>query len=117
LEELHAPPSEHEPESIYAAVTRWATHAPPQALTITSILGLGGAITVLLLDWHQWALAGLLLTATTIGAWGLIEHKAAQPHSRLVALTEHLLAGLGCVLGFAAALGLLLGLLGPAPNH
>jgi len=72
---------------------------------------------VLLLDWHQWALAGLLLSATSIGVWGLIEHWAAQPHSRLVALTEHLLAGLGCAVGFAAALGFLLRLLGPAPNH
>lgn len=98
-------------------MARWATHARPRALRIMSVLGLGGSIAVLLLDWRRWAFAGLLLTASAVGGWGLVQHRAARPHSRAVVLTEHLLAALACLIGFLGVVGLLLGLLGPAPNH
>ncbi len=117
MEELTPAPSGHEPESIDVALARWVIHAHPRALLLMSVLGLGGSIAVLLLDWRKWAFAGLLLTASAVGGWGLVQHRAARPHSRAVVITEHLLAALACLIGFFGVVGLLLGLLGQAPNH
>lgn len=108
-------PTPPRPESLYAAVTRWAAHARPSTLRLLATLGLGGAGGILLLDWTRWPLAGVLLTLSTIGAWGLVEQRAAHPRTVLVAATESALTGLGTVVAALVALGLLFWLMGPAP--
>jgi hypothetical protein len=104
------------PESIYAAVTRWAAHAPPSTLRLLATLGLLAAAAILVLEWRRWPVAGALLSVSTVGAWGLLEQRATRPHSRAVGLAETLLAGLGIVVAALVGLGTLLWVLGPAPT-
>lgn len=109
------PPDQFEPESIDAGITRWASHAALPTLTVLLMLGIIGSPLILLFGWQRWPVAGLLLTAATIAAWGLVEQRARHPHTRLVVLSESLLTGLGVLLAVATALGFLFALLGPAP--
>jgi hypothetical protein len=110
-----SPPDQFEPESIDVGIARWASHAAVRTLTALLMLGVLGSALVLLLGWQRWPVAGLLLTVATIAAWGLVEQRARHPHTRLVALSESLLTGLGGLLAVATALGFLFALLGPAP--
>ena len=109
------PADRYEPESLYSGITRWAAHASTPLLAFLVVAGLPGAAAILLLDWRRWPFAAILFTAATVGAWGLVEQRAAHPHSVSVRLTESFLAVLGMLLAAGAALGFFFGFLGPAP--
>jgi hypothetical protein len=102
-------------ESLHAGIVRWAGRADVTLLVLLAVLGGAGAMVMLTVDWRRWPLAAVLLSVSTVGAWGLVEQKAALPHSRLVIVTEWMLAGIGGTAAATGALGILFWLLGPAP--
>jgi len=105
----------HRPESLYSEITSWASHARPWGLVLLALLALAGSVGVVLVDWHRWPLAALLLSASTVGAWGLLDQKTVQPHSRAIRALEWLLVGLGIFAALMGGLGVFFWLLGPAP--
>ena len=115
MNQAGTPVDRYEPESLYSGITRWAAHASVPMLGFLVAAGLPGAAVILLLDWRRWPFAAILFTGATVGAWGLVEQRAAHPHSVPVRLTESLLAVLGMLLAAGAALGFFFGFLGPAP--
>jgi hypothetical protein len=109
-------PSPAGPESLYAAVTRWAGHAPRALLTLLGLAGGLGGPAVLLVDWHFWPFSGLALAAGSTGLWGLIDQRATLPHTRRVTAAERLLTAVGLLSAMLGAVGLLFWSLGDAPN-
>lgn len=102
-------------ESLYQGVTTWAATANPRTLGFILASSLIGGAALLVLDWHRWPLAGLLVTAGSIGGWGLIEQRAARPLSPVAVAVKGVLVGLGTIAAVLGGLGLLFWLMGPAP--
>ena len=102
-------------ESLYQGITTWAAHADRPLLATMLILGLAGAPAVVLLDWRIWPAAALLITVSTVAAWGLIEQQVSSRRSFAVSAAQWLLVAVGTITAVLASFGLLFWLMGPAP--
>jgi hypothetical protein len=109
-------PAEPRPESLYAALTRWAAHARRRTLAGMLILGLAGAALILVLaGWHKVFFTGYPIALSSIGGWGLLQQRPG-PHLDWVDDVQSLLVGLGMVAGIAAMIATLFVAMGPSPK-
>lgn len=102
-------------ESLYQGITTWAASAPSRTLGLLVASSLAGVAAILAVDWHRWPVAGWLVTAASIGGWGLVDHRATRPLGRPARVAKAFLVGLGTVAALLGGLGLLFWLMGPAP--
>jgi hypothetical protein len=94
-------------------ITSLASGATDRELWLLLGAGLFVGAGVLLAALALWPLAAFAGSFASIGAWGLLAHRAAaRPAFRLWAL-QGLLALLGCILAVVAMLALFFGMLGP----
>jgi hypothetical protein len=101
--------------SVYDAITRWASHARPRTL---SAVAAGGAViwaAFLAADWRLGPAAAILLTVSAVSAWGLLEQRAAMPHTPLTATAQLLLFVLGTLAAVVSGFAWLFWVMGPAP--
>ena len=114
---IYSPPHFNDPSrpSVYDGITGWASHARQRSLVSLTIAGIVIGMTVVLLDWRRGPLAGLVLVASAIGVWGLLEQRAAVPHSRWIQVAQGLLVLLGTVGAIVGGLAVLFWIMGPAP--
>ncbi|HEY7612197.1 MAG TPA: hypothetical protein VH764_04335 [Gemmatimonadales bacterium] len=114
---IYSPPHYSNPldRSLYQGITGWASHASQRLLAGLTATGMVVGAAVVAIDWRRAPLAGLLLIAAAVGAWGLIEQRAVMPHSRLIRAMQGALVLLGAVGAVVAALALLFWVMGPAP--
>ena len=112
-----SPPHYDDPRhpSLYDGLTGWAVRARPRVLAGISVgAGLAWAALVLL-DWRHGPIGGVLLSASAVAIWGLLEQRAATPHSRMIALAELLLVVLGTATAVVSLFAALFWVMGPAP--
>ena len=112
-----SPPHYDDPShpSLYDGLTGWAARTRPRALAAISLCaGLDWAALVLL-DWRHGPIGGVLLTASAVAIWGLLEQRAATPHTRVIALAETLLVVLGTAAAVVSLFAALFWVMGPAP--
>jgi hypothetical protein len=72
-------------------------------------------VVLLLLDWRYLPISGFLLTGAAVGGWGLLEQRAATPHSTLIRVAQLGLIALGTIGAVVAGYALLFWVMGPAP--
>jgi hypothetical protein len=105
-----------QPESAYAGITRWASHAPGHLLRVLAWSGCLGAIGVFLIDPTQWFFAVGMVAVAALGAWGLADHRLAVRRSRSLMVVELVLAVVGGLAALTAVFVAIFWLLGPAPH-
>ncbi|HEY8259464.1 MAG TPA: hypothetical protein VIG08_17530 [Gemmatimonadales bacterium] len=112
-----SPPHYDDPQhpSLYDGLTGWASHAHQRLLIGLVAAGIVAAGVILVIDWRRVPISGLLLTVSAVAGWGLLEQRAATPHSALVAATQTILVVLGTIAAVIAGFGLLFWVMGPAP--
>jgi hypothetical protein len=114
---IDSPPHFNDPShpSVYDAVTGWAAHARVRWLVAITIAGIAVGVTLVAIDWRRGPLAGLMLMASAIGAWGLVEQRATVPHSKRVRLAQAMLVLLGMIGAVVGGFTVLFWVMGPAP--
>jgi hypothetical protein len=114
---IYSPPHFNDPfhPSVYDGITGWAAHTRVRWLVALTIAGIGVGTALVVTDWRRAPLAGLLLVASAIGAWGLLEQRTATPHSRGVRVAQSLLVLLGTLGAIVGGFTVLFWVMGPAP--
>ena len=102
-------------QSLYDVITGWASHAQQRLLAALAAAGLVAGIALVVSDWRRVPIAGLLLIASAVGAWGLLEQRTATPHSVLIRVLQGLLVLLGTIAAIMGGFALLFWVMGPAP--
>lgn len=114
---IYSPPHFNDPfhPSVYDSITGWAAHARVRWLVALTLAGVAVGAALVLTDWRRAPLAGLVLVASAVGAWGLLEQRTATPHSRVVRAAQTLLVLLGTLGAVIGGFALLFWVMGPAP--
>jgi hypothetical protein len=109
-------PAEPRPESLYAALRRWASHANARTLAGMLVLGVAGTSLILLLTrGHNLLFAGYVVALGATGGWGLLEQRPG-PHLDWLDTVQAWLVGLGMVSAVAALIATLFWAMGRAPT-
>ena len=114
---IDSPPHFNDPlhPSVYDGITGWAAHARVRWLVVLTVAGMAVGTALVVTDWRRAPLAGLVLVASAVGGWGLVEQRAAVPHSRRVRLAQALLVVLGTLGAVVGGFAVLFWVMGPAP--
>ena len=114
---IYSPPHYDDPRhpSLYDGITGWASHAQQRILTGIALVGIVAWAGLLAVDWRQAPAAGFLLTLSAVAGWGLLEQRAATPHSVVIRAAQVLLIVLGTITAVVAGFALLFWAMGPAP--
>ena len=102
-------------ESIFDAITRWASLAPGHLLAFLLWTGTHGAIGVILIDARRWPAAAPMIAAAALGGWGLLERRASAGRILRIVALEWVLVLLGTAAVLITAFVVLFWLMGPAP--
>lgn len=107
--------SDYSHESLYAFITRHATHASDRRLLVLLAAALGGVTGAILLP--GWPLLALSIGAlsgslVTVALWGFAAHFAQRHPRPVLSSVERVLAGVGIGLACVAAAAFLLAMLG-----
>ena len=111
------PPHYDDPRhpSVYDGITGWASHAQQRMLIALTLAGVVAWAVLLMVDWRHGPAAGLLLTVSAVSGWGLLEQRAATPHSGFIRVAQVLLVVLGTITAAVGGFALLYWVMGPAP--
>ena len=101
--------------SLYDGITGWASHARPRALAAIALGGITLWAAILGVDWRHGPMAACLLTLSAVAAWGLLEQRAATPHSGFITAAELFLVVLGTATAVVSGFAVLFWVMGPAP--
>lgn len=101
--------------SVYDGITGWAAHAQQRLLAGLAAAGIAAGVALLVSDRRRVAVAGLLLVASAVGVWGLLEQRAATPHSVVIRVAQALSVVLGTIAAVLGGFALLFWVMGPAP--
>jgi hypothetical protein len=114
---IYSPPHFDDPfhPSVYDAITGWAAHAGQRLLAALTIVGLMAGSGLVATDWRRAPLAGLVLVASAVGGWGLLEQRARVPHSAGIRMAQGLLVLLGTLGAVIGGFAVLFWVMGPAP--
>jgi hypothetical protein len=114
---IYSPPHYDDPRhpSIYDGITGWASHAQQRVLVGLVLAGIAAWTVLLIVDWRHGPAAAVLLTVSAVSAWGLLEQRAATPHSGLITVAQVLLIVLGTTAAVVGGFALLYWVMGPAP--
>jgi formate hydrogenlyase subunit 3/multisubunit Na+/H+ antiporter MnhD subunit len=115
---IYTPPHFDDPmhSSLYDGITNWATHAQQWLLASVATLGIGVLGVVAAIDWRFVPVAGCLVTATTVAGWGLLEQRAAKPHSAWTRAVQTSLVIVGSIGAILSGCAFLFWVMGPAPE-
>jgi len=114
---IYSPPHHDDPRhpSVYDAITGWASHARPRTLSTVAAAGCAAWAAFFAADWRLGPAAGVLLTVSAAAGWGLVEQRAATPHSPLTAVAQIVLFVAGTVAAVVSGFAWLFWVMGPAP--
>ena len=114
---IYSPPRHDDPRhsSLYGGITGWASHAQQRILAFLALGGIVAWAGLLVVDWRKAPAAGILLTLSAVAAWGLVEQRAANPHSVFIRVAQVLLTMLGTITAVMGGFALLFWILGRAP--
>jgi hypothetical protein len=101
--------------SIYDAITGWASQARARTLAAVALGGVADWAALFAADWRLAPAAGVLLTLSAVSGWGLLEQRAATPHSLFITVAQVLLFVAGTVAAVISGFAVLFWVMGPAP--
>jgi hypothetical protein len=102
-------------ESLFAAISRWARHAPPRVLTDLVAFGLAVAVLSAAINWRL-PIAPAALAVGAVGGWGLVSQYPSSRHPRWHAGLGRVLAGAWMLAATAAVVMAMFWAMGPAPK-
>jgi hypothetical protein len=114
---IYSPPHFDDPmhPSLYDGITNWASHARQWILIGIVMMGIAALGVLLVMDWRYVPILAFLVAGAAMGGWGLLEQRAAMPHSALIRVAQICLVVLGTIAAGVGGFALLFWAMGPAP--